>query len=1185
MTWLLKLLRTVLIWAGPVAIVFLMVVSGFVFWVVSTSVGTRWALNTGVQFVDGTVTGVQGSVWDGLTIGELDLPLPGLRVRAADIDLDVAWRELGERRLRVRNLAVGKLSIDMQSGTEEPTAEPFRMPVLPVVVAVDRAALGDLQMTIDGAPLPVGVRDFASTLTVNQSGGQLILRSLQLDYEALRFAVQGEANLLQPADPWPATVQLGVVASGTSADSPLCARRYLPTLPGAQETDPSCALDLQLQASGSLESLNLRVQGSGQGMHLNGHAELAPREQMPLKTAVVDLALADGSALKADVTWQPEHREGMALDRLSGSLDMTRLNLGQLVGDAIPPAVLTAASRFDIRVAGLQRLASADVSINVAEGSRWNEQPLQGSVAARLEDPGAQAPDMPNAPPDLTALRLPQVDIDLALGGNRVRTQGSFGSDDSRLLLNVQASQLAHFWPGLPGGLTLAGQVTGQPSAHGATLEATYVPADASAGKPGEAPVSGKLALQGSWGGDPANEAHGPGWRGQLATLDVQHAGLGVRLAEPLALRYFAGAPDTASQWSVGATRIDALLGTRQVLRVDHLGSEGRVGRWATRGNVERLAVSPALVADVIDALQLDDGEDDAPQKGGIKVLSEEGNDRWAIDFGLDWSLAYDGALSGNARIERLSGDVMVPAEPDFPLGLRRFNLQLQLEPTAEGHSRVQADLDVATERMGEVSAVARTLLRQPSPGTFLMAPEDIKTVDVDADIADLGWVSLFTGDAIEFGGAVRADLRLQSRADGQWGGSGTITGEKLRIIRIDDGIRLLNGTLRARLDGERLVLERLEFPAQLRVTPKEWRTDTWVRENPDAQGGNLTLSGEWFILESRGQVNVDFYRYPILQRADRYAMISGRIRLLAELPKIDVQGEITADAGWFGLDMLGSVPTLDSDVIVLKPGQTRQDVQEPPPLPLDVTLNLKVDLGPRFYLTGYGVDSGLVGDMTLTMAQGKLSAIGALRTRGGAIEAYGQRLQLRRGTVTFQGDIASPVLNIEALRTGLQVQAGVRVSGTARRPRIDLVSYPEVSEIEKLSWLLLGHGPNDSGGDVALLFSVGASFLSDGEPFYQRFGIDEVTMRSGEIGAAGSVLPADSVVSGLNDGASDIERRFVQASKRLTDDLTLSLRQALSDTGTVGRLSYRLARGLTAEVTAGTVNGLALVYRWFSRD
>src|SRR5690606_26415179 len=210
----------------------------------------------------------------------------------------------------------------------------------------------------------------------------------------------------------------------------------------------------------------------------------------------------------------------------------------------------------------------------------------------------------------------------------------------------------------------------------------------------------------------------------------------------------------------------------------------------------------------------------------------------------------------------------------------------------------------------------------------------------------------------------------------------------------------------------------------------------------------------------------------------------------------------------------------------------------------------LQVDLGPRFYLTGYGVNSGLVGDMRITMIGGRLTAVGALRTRGGAIETYGQRLQLRRGTITFQGDITSPVLDIEALRTGLPVEAGVRVAGTAKRPRIDLVSYPAVSEIEKLSWLLLGHGPDDSGGDVALLFSVGTSFLGDGEPFYRRFGIDEVSMRSGELGGAGSILPAESVVRGLDDGASDIERRFIIVSKGLANGVTLSLRQALSDTG-----------------------------------
>ena len=56
-------------------------------------------------------------------------------------------------------------------------------------------------------------------------------------------------------------------------------------------------------------------------------------------------------------------------------------------------------------------------------------------------------------------------------------------------------------------------------------------------------------------------------------------------------------------------------------------------------------------------------------------------------------------------------------------------------------------------------------------------------------------------------------------------------------------------------------------------------------------------------------------------------------------------------------------------------------------------------------------------------------------------------------------------------------------------------------------------------------------------------------------------------------------------ASKGITRGLTLSIRQALADAGTVGRVSYRLARGLTAELSVGTVNGLALVYRWFSRN
>src|SRR5690625_5329032 len=171
-------------------------------------------------------------------------------------------------------------------------------------------------------------------------------------------------------------------------------------------------------------------------------------------------------------------------------------------------------------------------------------------------------------------------------------------------------------------------------------------------------------------------------------------------------------------------------------------------------------------------------------------------------------------------------------------------------------------------------------------------------------------------------------------------------------------------------------------------------------------------------------------------------------------------------------------------------------------------------------------------------MVGDELTGLGALRTRGGAIEIYGQRLQLRRGTITFQGDITNPILNIEAMRSGLAEEAGVRVACTANHTKIDLVSYPEVDELENLSWLFFGHGPDESGGDVALLISVGTSMLSDGEPFYKRFGIDELSLQSGDIGGGGSILPPTSTARRMESedfevGKRTEERRGVEGRTR----------------------------------------------------
>ena len=1175
---LLKFLRAVVIWVGPFLVLLLMVLAGLGYWVFSTPAGTRWALVLATGQLGGEVAGVQGTLREGVQVGRFDLFTPDFDLQLRQFKLEVNWSGLPERRVHIRELSAGSVVADVRTPDTSEPAAPFEMPVLPVSIALDRLAVDQLRVTLNNEPLPVTVHDLSTAVAVGPQGVSLALASLTLKHTDLRVALQGQAQVHALAAPWPFTVSLHAQAQAAHTDSPLCVRQHVPSLPASG--GEGCEIVLDAQAQGDLDFLTLTALGQGQGLHLDAALALRPQAVIPVQSAQVALTLPDASSLKAAVDWTSLEHETARRDRVHGTLDLQALNLGGLLaGAGLPDALLTLQSRFDVVLHDQKEPVSLSFEATIDKNSRWNKEPLQGTLALVADNPVAGAQPEPDWSQLVHVLQIPRFDTDLTLGRNHIKTSGALGAPDARLALDISAPVLAAFWPGLPGGVRVQGDIAGNSQAHRLDLKTVYTPPGSRSETVGAAPTDLQVQAQGQWLQAPVADE---GWQGRINLLSVRHAAFGVRTAAAVPVRFFMTPADGAPQWWVDATRVDLLLRDQRLFTLDHTRSQGRADHWATQGAIRQVSVSPALVEQVQKALGLHQAAEASGERGGIRVRGDQRARQWAMDLGLDWDLRFAGALDGAINLRRIAGDVMVPAEPPFALGLTQLELGVRARPAQGGNSQLNASLALATREMGRLSVKADTVLRHTREKGFLLDPADLIRADVDAAIDDLGWTRLVLGDAVELGGKLVADLQVQGRVDGRWSGSGDIRGDNLRVVSLDQGVRLLNGTLRARLRDERLLLDSLTFPAVLRVTPKEWRTAEWVSQNPAAKGGSLTLSGDWHLMDSEGTIRIKPYRYPILQRSDRYAMISGEIAIKAALPVIDINGQITADAGWFDLDMLGGIPTLDSDVIVLKPGEK---TVPPPPVPSEISMVLKVDLGPRFYLTGYGVNSGLVGDMTLTMGQGKLTALGALRTRGGAIEAYGQRLQLRRGTVTFQGDVTSPVLNIEALRTGLQVEAGVRVSGTARRPRIDLVSYPDVSEIEKLTWLLLGHGPNDSGGDVALLFSVGSSFLSDGEPFYRKFGIDEVSMRSGNLGAAGSILPAESVVSRMDSGPSAVENRFISVSKRLASGFTVGVHQALNDTGTVGRASYRLAQGLNAELTAGTVNGLALVYRWFSRD
>ncbi|MCD9473096.1 hypothetical protein, partial [Photobacterium phosphoreum] len=173
-TWLKRLL----IWVGPFLVLLVFVLAGFLYWVITTQHGTRWALITAVQQLNGQVKGVSGTVWGGVSLGSLQLALPDIEIDLKDAYLQVSWRELQDRRLHIQDVSAATLNLNLLSTPDADDDQPFAMPELPVLVAVDRLAVGHLTISQDGESLPVNVNQASLALALNNAGGQVVLQSL-----------------------------------------------------------------------------------------------------------------------------------------------------------------------------------------------------------------------------------------------------------------------------------------------------------------------------------------------------------------------------------------------------------------------------------------------------------------------------------------------------------------------------------------------------------------------------------------------------------------------------------------------------------------------------------------------------------------------------------------------------------------------------------------------------------------------------------------------------------------------------------------------------------------------------------------------------------------------------------------------------------------------------------------------
>jgi translocation and assembly module TamB len=517
------------------------------------------------------------------------------------------------------------------------------------------------------------------------------------------------------------------------------------------------------------------------------------------------------------------------------------------------------------------------------------------------------------------------------------------------------------------------------------------------------------------------------------------------------------------------------------------------------------------------------------------------------LRLGGEWDL--DSATQGNLHIRRESGDWALADEQ--PLGLRT------LEFTARAASgRLIGELSALGTRLGEWHARISSPFIKSTIG-FSIPDKAPLTGHISINISDLAWLGPMMSNNLKTAGklALDADITGSYAAPGLLG---QVRGDDLAIALLDEGVRLQKGQLTARFNQKSLQIDALNFIAPHDPKPKD---SLLLGLRPDTEAGELHVSGSLNLDGKDGNIDIIARHLPLSQRADRWIIASGNGYIRLNNNQLTLGGTLTADAGLISQSE-SSRPQLSDDVVITG----RQTTPRKSPY---LFVDAMLDLGEHFYLRSAGLEARLAGQLIVRDARG-INVTGSIAARNANFEAYGQKLTVQRGIVNFHGPLYDPGLNILAVRQGLSVEAGVAVTGSALHPVVKLVSTPDVTDVEKLSWIVLGRAPSSTGSDSALLLSAAGGILGGGASgisgqLKQALGVDELS------------LGQDVSTSTVND--NPLSSQIVTVGKRLSSRAFISYSQGVTAVAGITKLTYTLTPRVNIVTQTGMDNAIDIFY------
>ncbi len=767
-----------------------------------------------------------------------------------------------------------------------------------------------------------------------------------------------------------------------------------------------------------------------------------------------------------------------------------------------------------------------DLVLDIAD-SRFRNQPLAGGGRLRV---------MPE--------RIETVDFSARLGRAQAHARGSFGAPGDRLAWDLTVPDLAAVDPAVSGSLKGNGMLAGAWRAP--ALDFTV---DASGLRLGTsvqvASLRGKGALTQGLAGriDVGLDAQSL----RLGELTLEQARLvleGTRTSHEIRMdaratdhRFdmrLAGGLDDALAWrgALQSLQVRGPIGARLEQPVDMMLSAA-----AVRVGSARLALGKGRIELARFDWAAEQGIATAGALTGVALASLHPIVPMPIALrslvmGGEWDIEIGDRLRGKVGLRRESGDIVVPGKPAVAARLSVLTLQAE----ARGEDIVfQARAESGAFGRMTAQGSTRASRRETGWGVAGDAPLDAM---IDAVMPSFEWARPLLGDGVALQG--RAELALGVRGTvSRPVYTGQLQANEL-VVRLPDlGLTLRDGVLAATFDQERLEVKSLRFASG---------------------AGQVTGTGSATLVPGKIAARADLKaeRLTVLARPDRLVVLSGETALTWDQRQLRARGRLIADRGVIELPR-EDTPRPSTDVVVL-------GTKPVPPKDFNIQADVTLDLGQNFVIRGRGISTRLAGTLRAQL-EPKTGPVltGTVRTVEGTYTAFGQKLDIQRGVLTFVGPVDNPSLDVLAVRTTGAVEVGVAVGGTALLPQVRLVSTPPMSDANKLAWLTLGHGLDQAGqNQTAVLQAAAMALLSrrgsgtePGGSLASRFGLDELAL---------------GTVSGTGE-------RVVSVGKRLSSKFYLGFERGITGAVSVLKITYDLSRRWSVQARAGSENAVDLFY------